>query len=193
MVTGRNPSRPSREVVQDVLRQADLLYSPGEVESAYERLARAITAVLADRDPLVLSVMVGGLVVAGKLLPRLDFPLEVDYIHATRYGGQTQGSELHWRAYPATPLEGRAVLVVDDILDEGLTLAAILDHCRAKGAREVYSAVLVEKCHQRKPAMQHADFTGVSVEDRYVFGCGMDYRGYLRNVSGIYAVKGRSR
>jgi len=139
---------------------------------------------------LLLCVMTGGLVTASELFIRLDFPLQLDYLHATRYQGGTRGSELQWITRPSQDLEGRTVLVVDDILDEGLTLAAILDYCREQGAAAVYSMVLVEKQHDRKASDLKADFVGLPVEDRYVFGYGMDYHGYLRNVRGIYAVEG---
>jgi hypoxanthine phosphoribosyltransferase len=181
---------PTPEEVREVLRQADLIHAQPAVEAALDRMAAAIAGRLEGANPVVLGVMVGGVVPLGCLLPRLDFPLQVDYLHVTRYRGDVRGGTLDWRARPSTPLEGRSVLVVDDILDEGATLTAILDHCRAAGAREVLSAVLVEKLHDRKPGIRHADVTGLEVPDRYVFGYGMDYRGYLRNARGIYAVKG---
>lgn len=176
--------------VQKVLEEADLLHSHEALEAAFDRMARAITDRLCHRDPVVLAVMIGGLFPTARLVCRLDFPLQVDYVHATRYRGEVHGSELHWRVRPATSLKNRSVLVVDDILDQGLTLAAILDYCKREAAREVYSAVMVDKQHGRKRVLKQADFTGLRVDDRYVFGCGMDYRGYLRHVSGIYAVKG---
>ena len=171
-----------------VLRNADQLYSQQEVEQALDRLAGDIGRSLGDQDPLVLCVMTGGLVPTSELFTRLDFPVQLDYLHATRYQGTVGGSELKWITTPSQSLKGRTVLVVDDILDEGLTLAAILDYCREQGARAVYSAVLIEKIHERKADGLHADFVGLQVEDRYVFGYGMDYHGYLRNVKGIYAV-----
>lgn len=170
-----------------VYAKADRLYSESEVEAALDRMADAITARLKDSDPLVLCVMTGGIVAAGKLLTRLNFPLQLDYMHATRYRGATEGGALHWLARPATPLQGRAVLVVDDILDEGWTLAAILEECKVQGASAVYSAVLVDKKRNRKNDL-HADFVGLEVADRYVFGYGMDYHTYLRNAPGIFAV-----
>lgn len=173
-----------------VLRDADMLCTPEQVSTAFDSLAGAVTRALHDSNPLVLPVMVGGLIPAGRLITRLDFPLDIDYIHATRYRGEMRGTDLQWRARPQTSLEDRTVLVVDDILDEGLTLASILAYCREQGARQVLSAVLVSKCHDRKPAIKHADFTGLEVVDRYVFGCGMDYQGRFRNLAGIYAVKG---
>ncbi len=172
---------------QAVLDKADRLYSAEEVGHALDRLARQLTERFSDSDPLVLCVMQGGLIPAGMLLPRLSFPLQQDYIHATRYAGGTRGGELHWVVKPSIPLQGRVVLIIDDIHDEGLTLDAIVRDCRASGALEVHSAVLVNKIHDRKQGLS-ADFAGLEVEDRYVFGFGMDYKGYLRNAAGIYAV-----
>lgn len=169
-------------------RQADLLYARDEIETALDRMARAITAQLAGTDPLVLAVLTGGMIPASNLVLRLDFPLTLDYLHATRYRGATHGGELHWLAHPRHDIRGRTVLVVDDILDEGLTLEAILAYCRKEGAKAVYSAVLVDKQRPRE-GLQHADFTGLTVPDRYVFGYGMDYHDYLRNIPGIYAIK----
>lgn len=168
---------------------ADELYSCADVEAALDRLAADIEAAIGDKDPLLLCVMTGGLVVSSELFTRLSCPVELDYLHATRYQGTRGGDQLKWIAPPSRPLEDRTVLVVDDILDEGLTLAAILRYCREQRARAVYSAVLIEKNHDRKHEDVQPDFVGLQVEDRYVFGCGMDYHGYWRNLRGIYAVK----
>lgn len=173
------------------MAEADCLVDNARVEAALDQLAERITEKLADSDPLVFTVMNGGLVLAGRLLPKLNFPLEVSYLHASRYGHALNGTLLDWRVRPTQDLRGRTVLVLDDILDEGWTLQAILEHLKAEGAAEVYSAVLVHKDHQRKayPGMR-ADFTGLDVADRFLFGCGMDYKGYWRNAPGIYALKG---
>jgi len=170
--------------------EADCLASPAVVEAALVRLAGEITARLAEANPLIYVVMNGGLVLAGQLLPRLPFPLELAYLHATRYGHALQGTLLDWRVRPTQDLRGRNVLVLDDILDEGHTLAAIVAYLEKEGAREVLSAVLVHKVHERKahPGMR-ADFTGLDLPDRFLFGCGMDFQGYWRNAPGIYALK----
>jgi hypoxanthine phosphoribosyltransferase len=172
--------------------EADCLCTPQQVDAAIARLAGEISEQFRDKNPLVYTVMNGGLIFAGKLLPRLDFPLELAYLHATRYGMATVGTRLDWRVRPTQKLEGRHVLVLDDILDEGHTLNAILEYLRDEGAADVRSAVLVHKLHERKalPGMR-ADFSGLDVEDRFLFGCGMDYQGYWRNTGGIYAVKGQ--
>ena len=170
-----------------MLAAADCLYTTAEVHQAVDRLATEITEQLADSNLLVLTIMQGGLITAGQLLPRLGFPLQIDYIHASRYAGGTQGGELRWIVKPSCPLAGRSLLLIDDIHDEGLTLEAISHDCRQAGASEIHSAVLVNKRHERKQQLQ-ADFAGLEVPDRYVFGFGMDYKGYLRNAAGIYAV-----
>ena len=177
----------SRQYAQ-VLEKADLVWSEAEVDAAYARLAREISGVLAASTPLVIPVMMGGMVPATRILSRLAFPVELDYVHATRYRGDVRGRTLEWIAHPASDFRGRSVLVVDDILDEGITLAAIVSHCRKLGAREVYCAVLVDKRIGRPRELARADFTGLEVDDRYVFGCGMDYRGYFRNLPAIHAL-----
>ena len=171
-----------------VLEQADCLHTATEVASALDRMADAIQRDHHDTDPLVLCLMIGGLIPAGHLLSRIQSPLQIDYIHATRYRGETVGGDLEWKRLPSRPLAGRHVLLIDDILDQGLTLAAIRDYCHAEGAASVSIAVLTRKAIQR-PVEIDADYVGLEVEDRYVFGFGMDYEHYLRNLDGIYALK----
>jgi len=179
----------SLDEIRKVRAEADCLYSAAEVEAALDRLAVEITARQRDNNPLILCVMNGGLVATGSLLLRLDFPLEHDYLHATRYRGKTSGGELDWKAEPGIALKDRHVIVIDDILDEGYTLAAIVEHCQAQGPRSLESVVLVEKLHDRKHGIR-ADYVGLQTADRYLFGYGMDYKGYWRNARGIFAVKG---
>ena len=174
---------------EKVMQQADLLHPASEVEAALDTMALRIAEAIGDRDPLLLCVMSGAVVAAGHLLTRLNFPLKLDYLHATRYNDTTEGNQLDWLVRPRHSLQGRVVLVVDDILDAGITLHGIVEACRQQGAAEVYSAVLVSKRRERDADID-ADFVGLEVEDRYLFGYGMDYFGYWRNARGIYAVKG---
>jgi len=184
-------SLPSLTEMHEVMDNADCLISQPEVERALDRMADEITRDLGDRLPVFYCVMNGGLITTGHLLTRLGFPLEVDYLHATRYRGGLRGGELFWRVSPEVPMAGRHVVIVDDILDEGATLAAILDYCRQAGAASISTAVLVDKQHDRKavPGLR-ADYCSLEVADRYVFGFGMDVKGYWRNAPGIYAPKG---
>lgn len=167
---------------------AERLFAPAQVEAALERMARAITARLGDGDCLVLCLLQGAIVPAGMLLPRVRAPLELDSVHLTRYRDTTRGGAIEWRALPRTPVAGRRVLLLDDILDEGHSLAAVQAWCREQGAREVLVAVLVAKRHDRRDPAVSADFVGLEVPDRYVFGYGMDYRGWHRNAPGIFAL-----
>jgi hypoxanthine phosphoribosyltransferase len=175
--------------IDDTLTNAQCLFAAEQVEAALARMATEITGRLSNTHPVVLCVMNGGLIVTGRLLPKLPFPLVAGYLHATRYGHALCGGHLDWRVRPTEDLRGRTVLLVDDILDEGATLAAIIDYCRAEGAKEVLTAVLVNKEHERKtsPGMV-ADFVGLNAPDRFLIGCGMDYKGYWRNAPGIFAL-----
>jgi len=177
--------------IKQVMAEADCLFTEADVEGALDNMAAEIRARLSDSNPIVYSVMNGGLIISGKLLPKLLFPMEVGYLHATRYRNKLSGGELFWKARAEHSLVGRTVLIIDDILDEGHTLAAIVEYCRDAGAENVYTAVLLDKQHDRKayPGMR-ADFTGLDVEDRYIFGYGLDYKGYWRNAAGIFALKG---
>lgn len=171
-----------------LLDTAECIASAETVQAAIERLAQAITAALGDAFPLVLPVMGGAVVFAGQLLPRLNFPLEFDYLHVTRYRGATSGGEVEWRVLPGQNVAGRSVLVLDDILDEGETLAAIRDKLLDMGAARVWSAVLTNKDNGLTKPIQ-ADFVGLDVPNRYVFGCGMDAYGLWRNLPAIYALR----
>jgi hypoxanthine phosphoribosyltransferase len=168
------------------LHHADCLYPVPAVEAALDDMAVRITGALSDADPLVICVMTGGVVPFGKLLPRLQFPFQIDYVHATRYGKRLTGGQLQWISGPHMEAKGRTVLLVDDILDEGTTLAGIEARYRAEGAHDVLKAVLVVK-HRTRAHDVRVEFAGLEVPDRYVFGYGMDYKGYLRNAPGIFA------
>ncbi len=168
-----------------VQNTAELLHDEAEIEAAIKSTAKQINTVLNNKATLVLCVMNGGMVFTGKLLPYLKFPCTLDAINASRYGNETSGGQIAWRQQPQAELKGQCVLIVDDILDHGHTLEAIIDYCREKGASEIYSAVLVDKqLNQKKPVA--ADFVALEVKNCYLFGYGMDYKGYLRNAQGIY-------
>lgn len=173
----------------NVFNNARCIFTEAQIAAALDTLATQISDKLAGQNPVLLCVMNGGIVVTGHLAPRLHFPLQMDYVHATRYREQLTGAELQWRVTPATSIKDRVVLVLDDIFDEGETLSAIKDWCEQQGAAQVYTAVLIDKQHNRKTArLKQADFTALYAEDYYLFGYGLDYKGYWRNAPGIYAV-----
>lgn len=173
---------------RELLAGSEVLFTPQEVAAAVERMGSEITARLGDQCPVVLAVMGGAAVFIGQLLPKLAFPLEFGAIEVTRYNNTTQGREITWRLAPKENVRDRVVLVVDDILDEGITLAAIHNKLRELGAREVLSAVFADKEIGRERPV-HADFVGLKVPNRYVFGFGMDAYGLWRNLPAIHALK----
>ena len=173
---------------RDILQQAELLYSQEQVQTALHKVAAQINAALSEKQPLVLSVMGGAVVFSGQLLPLLGFPLDFDYVHVSRYGDARKGGAMHWKVEPRENVRGRVVLLLDDILDEGHTLAALHEKVMKLGAVHCYSAVFADKKNGRKKPI-HADFVGIELPDRFVFGYGMDIEGAWRNLPAIYAVK----
>ena len=171
----------------DLLKTAQLVHSADAIQSAIKRLAREVTESIETKSPVIICVMGGGLVFAGQLLTQLKFPLELDYVHASRYQNDTVGQVLTWQSLPKLDLTERTVLLVDDILDEGVTLKAIQEKCYAMGAKEVLSAVFVEKRLEKSKPIK-ADFIGLQVPNTYVFGYGMDIYGWWRNLDAIYAL-----
>jgi len=176
------------EDISNVLSHAECLWPADKLKPVYDNLSQQISEDLAAYNPLVLCVMNGGLFLTAELLQRMNFLLELDYVHATRYQGETQGGQMQWIRFPADRIKGRHVLIVDDILDIGITLKEIQSACHDAGAADVKSVVLTVKQHDRRIKDASADYIGVEVPDRYVFGCGMDYKGYHRNQNSIYAV-----
>jgi len=176
----------SQEIL-DVRANAERLFDIATVERAVDAMAAAITAKLHDKNPLLLTVMTGGIVPAGMLLQRLDFPLQVDYIHVTRYGDKTRGGDIDW-VRPPPDVAGCTVLLVDDLLDHGLTLQAAVERCREHGAAAVLTAVLFVKQVANRGGLATTDFHALETSDRYLFGLGMDYKHYWRNGPGVFAV-----
>lgn len=176
------------EQAREILASAEVVHSADVVSAAVKQVAREIAGKLRDTNPVLLCVMSGGVPFAGQLMTLLDFPLDFDYLHVTRYGQDIAGGALSWRTAPWTPVKGRTVLVVDDILDEGVTLAAVRERLLQQGAAAVYTAVLADKLNGKQKPIQ-ADFVALTVPDRFVFGYGMDARGAWRNLPAIHALK----
>lgn len=173
--------------VRDALADADLIADRQVVEAAIDRLAVTLRMEFQDTYPVLLCIMTGGLVMTAQLLQRLDFPMQLDYVQVGRYGDAISGGELRWRVEPSLPLAGRTVLVVDDILDHGHTLRAVVDRVVDLGAARVVGVVLVDKqIAEARPI--EADHAALAAPDRYLFGCGMDFRGHWRNLPAVYAL-----
>jgi hypoxanthine phosphoribosyltransferase len=178
----------SRQAAQDALLNSEIIFSEQQVQTALAGMARDINVAMAELHPLVLSVMGGAVVFTGQLLPLLKFPLDFDYVHVSRYGNRQQGGELKWKVAPQENVRGRVVMVVDDILDEGETLHAVKQRVMELGASKFYSAIFADKLNGKVKPIR-ADFVGLQVPDRFVFGYGMDIHGAWRNLPAIYATK----
>ena len=172
------------------LPASDLIYDFEQISAALDKLAATLNETMANTNPIVLCVMNGALIFSGHLLTRLSFQCELDYIHATRYRNTTQGDALKWLSYPKLSLKGRTVLILDDILDEGITLEAIEKYCYSEGANHVEKAVLLLKHHDRCCTEINCEHVALRVEDLYVFGFGMDYEGKFRYLNAIYSLRG---
>ena len=169
--------------------RAELVYSAGQINTAVESMAVQLAAKVADKNPILLCVMNGGLTLSADLMRCLDCVVRFDYLQVARYHDTTIGGSLRWLKAPALSLENQTVVIVDDIYDEGCTMAELVAYCRRHGASEVISVVLVLKNKNTRRPGGRPDVYGLQVDDRYVFGYGMDYRGYWRNVAAIYAVR----
>lgn len=179
----------TNQEIEQALRNSECLISTLEVSAAYQRLAAQVNLHYAGLNPIVMVVMNGGLIPAGQLLTQFTFYHRMHYIHATRYRNNQGTNTLEWKYKPDVSLAGEHVLLIDDIFDEGITLKAVVDELKKENPASLNSCVLLNKVHDRKIADFSVDFVGLDVADRYVYGCGMDYHGYLRHMPGIYAIK----
>jgi hypoxanthine phosphoribosyltransferase len=170
-------------------QDAELLFDQSSVEVAIADLASTVAEQCKDDFPLVLCVMNGGLYLTGQLLRHWEFPLTVDYVHATRYRLATLGKDVLWKAYPQNELMDRNVIIVDDIFDQGYTLEEIKAYCIKQGAKSITSVFLIRKTHERKKADIHPDYVGLECADSYVYGVGMDLNSHFRNLSSIYSIE----
>lgn len=179
----------SNQEIEKTLRNSECLISSMEVAAAYERLAAQLNLHYAGLNPIIMVVMNGGLIPAGQLLTHLTFYHRMHYIHASRYRDNEGTNELDWKFKPDVSIAGEHVLLIDDIFDEGITLKTIVEELSKEKPLSIESCVLLNKEHDRKVADFDVDFVGINVADRYVYGCGMDFHGYLRHLPGIYAIK----
>lgn len=180
---------PDFSEAEKLHRKIDCIFDKAAVEAAITKVAHEMNQALADKMPVLLCVMNGAVIFMGQLVTQLNFPLQIDYIHVTRYRGSIEGREIHWVAEPNIELKDRTVVIIEDILDGGLTLAAVKNFCVDQGATEVYTATLVNKERPREEGgVEKCDFVGLNVEDKFLIGYGLDFQGFFRNDPGIYVV-----
>lgn len=172
-----------------LIEQAKIIYNEQQVQSAISKMAQTINQDLADKKPLLLCVVNGGIFLTGQLLPKLKIALELDYIHISRYGNALEGQSMRWLAKPSTPLKERNIVILDDVLDQGITLKAIEEYCQSQGAKSIYHAVLFDKTECRASnGVVTAHCIGLTAPNEYLFGCGLDVKGFFRNTPSLYSV-----
>ncbi len=176
------------EQALDVHNESKILFDAKQVEQAISDIADKVAVEIQDQFPVVLCVMNGGLFMTGQLMRFWDFPLTIDYVHATRHRLATLGRDVLWKAYPQNNLKGRHIVIVDDIFDQGYTLEEVKSYCMKQGAKKCTSVFLIRKTHQRKKADILADFVALECDDVYVYGSGMDLHSHFRNLSGVHAI-----
>ena len=182
----------SKKILDEVKRiqsLSTLIYSKNDIDIAINSIAKKMNLELYNQNPLFLCVMSGALIFTGNLLTKIEFYSEIDYIHVSRYRGEINAKDLHWFAEPSTSLKGRNIIILDDILDSGLTLTGIINYCAMKGAKSIYTAVLIDKnCNREVGGLKSADYFGLKSENKFLIGYGLDFKGYLRNLPDIYEV-----
>ena len=174
---------------EEILAYSDVLATKDEVDNSIRQLAETLSDHYHDKNPILLCLMNGGFFFTAMLSQYLAFPLRFDYMHATRYRGKTTGSELEWVKSPQFNLANEHVLLLDDIFDEGITLKVVTDALMEQEPASLESVVLIDKVHQRKPPDFNVKYVGMRLDDRYLFGCGMDYLGHWRHLPQVYAVR----
>ena len=183
----------SATLFQPGLADADEILSRGEIDAGFDSLAAHLQPIIEAADCVLLGILNGGMFPLVHLAERLHGDFLIDYCHATRYAGGTEGRVLTWLEQPHADIAGRTIIVIDDIFDEGTTLRAVAEHCRQGGAAQVFTAVMLVKDRQRNPDIPLPDYvTGLTVPDRYVFGCGMDLYGRWRHLTAVYALTGNT-
>ena len=175
------------DTIQTLISKSSVLYSEVEIKNAIYDIASQANQTINAKELYVLCVMNGALIFAGQLLPQLKMNIQYHYIHATRYEKSLTGDSIRWLVKPPKDIEGKTVLILDDILDEGVTLKEIVSMCRTMNAKEIYTAVLFDK-EISKEKFHVSDFIGLRVPDRFVFGYGLDCKGLGRNLPHLYAL-----
>lgn len=179
--------------IKEVFDSSRVIVSQQLLEVSFQKVAAEITQKHIKDNPIAVCVMNGALFITSEIVKRLSFPLQVDYIHASRYGNKYTGANiLNWVKTPNINPQGRTVILFDDILDGGLTLSEVKRYYEDRGSLNVLTTVMLDKKAPRdKGGLLKADYYGIEVENKFLFGFGLDYHGYMRNVPEIRAVNAK--
>jgi len=163
----------------------NVLIKHQEIKRAVARLARAIRHDYMEKNPLLIGILKGSFIFMADLVREIDMPLEVDFIRLSSYGGGIQSSgKIKVLSRLNEPVEGRHVLIVEDIIDTGLTTAYLIKYLKRKGPASVRLCALTEKPSRRKIDVK-IDYTGFTVPDKFIVGYGIDWNEKYRNLRDI--------
>lgn len=169
-----------------------VLFHRQEIEATVRRLASEISSDYRNKNPLLLGILRGSFVFLADLIRHLDFPLEVDFIGLSSYGSSTQTSgKIKVVKKLETPVRGRHVLVVEDIVDSGLTTTFLLDYLQKEKPASVKICALSDKPSRREVPV-NIDYLGFTVPDKFLVGYGLDANQKFRNLPDICYLEGDS-
>lgn len=158
-----------------------VLFSEDVILAGIDQVARAIVERFDGRDFTVVSILKGSCIFSADLIRRIPVPLELAFVSASSYRDKTTSGELEISFFPTGEIEGRSLLLVDDILDTGQTMSRLKAEFLARGASEVATCVFLDKPSRRAVELD-ADFKVLEVDDLFVVGYGLDFNGRYRNL-----------
>jgi len=171
------------------LPQLQTLFTPEEIKDTVERLAREISRDYHNKNPLFLGILKGSFIFMADLIRNLDMPLEVDFVALSSYGqGRESSGKVNVVHDLRTPLKGRDILIIEDIVDTGITLSFLLEHLWCEKPVSIKICALFDKPSRRQIPMW-IDYLGLTVPDVFVVGYGLDYDEKFRNLPGLHYLK----
>ncbi|MCX7816891.1 MAG: hypoxanthine phosphoribosyltransferase [Syntrophales bacterium] len=169
--------------------QKEILYSREDIKKRVEELARQINADYKGKDPVIIGILKGAFVFMADLIRHLEIPCTVDFIRLASYGsGSISSGEIKVTKDIETDIKGKDVLVVEDIIDTGLTLRYLVDLLRERGPSSLKVCALIDKRLRRRVEFE-ADYVGFTMDDGFVVGYGLDYNEQDRSLPDVYIVK----
>lgn len=167
----------------------EVLYSEEVIQKKVQELGASLSSEYEGRNPLVICVLKGAFIFMADLSKNITIPIELDFMAVSSYGNSTRSSgEVKIIKDLDTSVDGRDVIIVEDIIDSGLTLSYLIDVLERRNALSVSVVALFDKPGRRTVDLQ-ADFTGFTIPDAFVVGYGLDYAEKYRNLPYVGVLK----
>jgi len=170
-------------------QQLKILISRDEIAKAVSRLAREVERDYQDKQPLLIGVLKGSFMFMADLIRQLDLPLDLDFIRVSSYDAARESSgKVEVVHEMKTPVKGRDVLVVEDIVDTGITISFLLDYIKIKQPASLKVCTLTDKPSRRRVQVP-IDYRGFTVSNKFIVGYGLDCDQKFRNLPDIYTLE----